>query len=356
MMIIRYKLIALLNWKTAAMLTLSKFYQHYQTGYWCCENPDPDYMIKRPLNEGSTGYGDLLNLSNGIVLGRNNVSYKAPIEEPDAPFACELGFHIVVDAHYILHASHLSTDPEIHSQQIWRRSGDFGQIYSSFTPKPSAKPLIKQSLDAGKMITSQVLTIDFNHQLLARWSESFDLPVWLQSPNSLDPQMVELSLPSQQRLLARAAYILSLPSQTLTDRLVLEGQTLALCQDLLCSEPLSRDSLDCSTAPLQWMGKPSQIDHAIDIIRHEYGHKLTISSLAQRVGMNECYLKQQFKQHTGKTIARFIRDLRMQEAMRLLLDEHKSVQETAWYVGYRDPSNFSKAFAKFYGITPTQLL
>lgn len=74
------------------------------------------------------------------------------------------------------------------------------------------------------------------------------------------------------------------------------------------------------------------------------------------MGINECYLKQKFKQQTGKTIGSFIRELRMQEAMRLLLDEYKSVQETAWYVGYRDPSNFSKAFAKFYGVTPTQLI
>ncbi|MGO1282245.1 MAG: helix-turn-helix domain-containing protein, partial [Psychrobacter sp.] len=91
-------------------------------------------------------------------------------------------------------------------------------------------------------------------------------------------------------------------------------------------------------------------------IRQEYQHKLTISLLSQRVGINECYLKQQFKQQTGKTIGQFIRELRMQEAMRLLLDEYKSVQETAWYVGYHDPSNFSKAFAKFYGVTPTQLI
>lgn len=343
------------------MSTLNKLYQHYQTGYWRCENPDSDYMIKRPMNVGSTGYGDLLSLSNGIVLGRNRVSHKAPVEEPDAPFSCELGFHIVVDAHYTLHASHLAADPSIYPQQIWRRSGDFGQINSSFQPNPnrksnrSAKSSIKQCLITDETITSQVITIDFTHQLLARWAEIFDLPKWLQVSKSLDPQMVKINLPSEQRLLARAAYILSLPSQTLTDRLELESQTLALCQELLCSESLGRDRLGGLTTPLPGIVKSSQIDYAIDIIRQEYGKKLTISALAQRVGMNECYLKQQFKQHTGKTVASFIRELRMQEAMRLLLDEHKSVQETAWYVGYRDPSNFSKAFAKFYGMTPSQL-
>lgn len=316
------------------MSNLNALYDHYKTGYWSCENPDPDYMIKRPIYEGGSGYGDLLSLHNGIVLGRNNITNQSPVVEPASPFSCDVGMHIIVDANYTLHASNLPADTIINSRQIWRREGDFGLINSTVDDKCLTAPTIN----------SQVVSIDFNHELLGRWSESFDLPAWLLPSKSQDPEMVQIEVPSQKRLLARAAYMLSLPNHTLSDRLVLEGQALLLCRDLLGIQ-------DSSTL----ISEKSRIDQAVDIIRQDYRQKLTISLLAQRVGMNECYLKQQFKQHTGKTIAGLIRDLRMQEAMRLLLDERKTVQETAWYVGYSDPSNFSKAFAKFYSVTPSQL-
>ena len=316
------------------MSNLNALYDHYKTGYWSCESSDSDYIIKRTIYEGGSGYGDLLSLHNGIVLGRNNITNQNPVVEPASPFSCDVGMHIIVDANYTLHASNLRADTIINSQQIWRRAGDFGLINSTVDDKYLTAPTIN----------SQVITIDFNQELLLRWSESFDLPAWLLPSKSQDPEMVQIEVPSQQRLLARAAYMLSLPNHTLSDRLVLESQALQLCQDLLGIQ-------DKPT----FISEKAQIDQAVDIIRKDFRHKLTISLLAQRVGINECYLKQQFKQHTGKTIAGFIRDLRMQEAMRLLLDERKTVQETAWYVGYRDPSNFSKAFAKFYGVTPSQL-
>ncbi|MCG3808091.1 MULTISPECIES: helix-turn-helix domain-containing protein [Psychrobacter] len=318
------------------MANLHAFYDHYQTEYWSFDHPDSDYLIKRPTYDGSSGYGDLLSLHNGIVLGRNSIASSQSLVEPAAPFSCDVGMHLIVDANYTLHASNLRTDTSIHSQQIWRRSGDFGDINS----------IVDTEYLQNSPINSHIVTIDFNQTLLSRWAESFAVPTWLLPSNNQDPEMVQVSLSNQPRLLARAAYILSLPCCTLSDRLALESQALLLCQDILGIQDISG----------RLANQKSQIDQAVDIIRQEYSNKLTISLLAQRVGINECYLKQQFKQQTGKTIGSFIRELRMQEAMRLLLDEYKSVQETAWYVGYRDPSNFSKAFAKFYGVTPTQLI
>ena len=318
------------------MANLNTFYDHYQTKYWAFERPDADYLIKRPIYDGSLGYGDLLSFHNGIVLGRNRITSNQPLVEPAAPFSCDVGMHLIVDANYTLHASNLLSDTSINSKQIWRRSGDFGDINSTADTEYLQK----------SFINNHVVSIDFNQTLLSRWAESFAVPPWLLHSNDQDPEMVQVSLSNQPRLLARAAYILSLPCDTLSDRLTLESQALLLCQDILGIQDTSG----------RLMNQKSQIDQAVDIIRQEYSSKLTISLLSQRVGINECYLKQQFKQRTGKTIGRFIRELRMQEAMRLLLDEYKSVQETAWYVGYRDPSNFSKAFAKFYGVTPTQLI
>ena len=126
-------------------------------------------------------------------------------------------------------------------------------------------------------INSHVVSIDFNQELLSRWAESFDLPAWL-LPADDQSEMVQVRLSNQPRLLARAVYILSLPCYTFSDRLTLESQALLLCQDMLGIQDKSG----------RLINQKSQIDHAVDIIRQEYKHKLTISLLSQRVDINEC--------------------------------------------------------------------
>ena len=73
----------------------------------------------------------------------------------------------------------------------------------------------------------------------------------------------------------------------------------------------------------QWLGLPPQplkrhqgqwrraVDDAIDIIQAEYGTELSISKLAWRVGTNECYLKQGFRERLGMGVATFVRLQRM---------------------------------------------
>ena len=60
------------------------------------------------------------------------------------------------------------------------------------------------------------------------------------------------------------------------------------------------------------------MDDAIDIIQAEYGTELSISKLAWRVGTNECYLKQGFRERLGMGVASFVRLQRMKAALALL--------------------------------------
>ncbi len=100
----------------------------------------------------------------------------------------------------------------------------------------------------------------------------------------------------------------------------------------------------------------SAIDTAADILRSEWISPPTISSLAKRVGTNECYLKKGFRHQVGMSIGQYIRELRMGKALELLETGGHSVMDIALAVGYTNPSHFSAAFKKFYGEVPSKYL
>ncbi len=94
------------------------------------------------------------------------------------------------------------------------------------------------------------------------------------------------------------------------------------------------------------------VEGAVDILRQESASAPTISRLAHRVGVNECYLKSGFRKYTGLTIGEFIRKERMGKAMELI-ESGCSIMETSLTVGYANPSHFSSVFKQFYGNLPS---
>ena len=95
------------------------------------------------------------------------------------------------------------------------------------------------------------------------------------------------------------------------------------------------------------------MDEAVDILRAEWSAPPTISALARRVGTNECYLKMEFRQYTGCSIGEFVRRLRMAKALELIESGTCNILQTAYSVGYSNPSHFSAAFKHHYGRSPS---
>lgn len=97
------------------------------------------------------------------------------------------------------------------------------------------------------------------------------------------------------------------------------------------------------------------VDDAIDIIHSEYQTELSISRLAWRVGTNECYLKQGFRERTGMGVAAYLRQQRMKVALALLEEGKWSIKDVAHYVGYRSLGHFSQAFRTVHGHLPSEV-
>lgn len=81
----------------------------------------------------------------------------------------------------------------------------------------------------------------------------------------------------------------------------------------------------------------------------------SLLDLAHQVGTNEYYLKKYFKHVFGKTVFEYMNEKRMLRARYLLQEEGMNVNEVAQYLGITDATNFSAAFKKYFGISPSKL-
>lgn len=90
------------------------------------------------------------------------------------------------------------------------------------------------------------------------------------------------------------------------------------------------------------------------IHRHYQQAELSLSDVAQSVNMSVGYLCTQFKQETGTTLRRYISDVRIDAAKRLLGKGNLKVNEVYKAVGYSSSQYFSQAFYKIAGVYPNE--
>lgn len=97
----------------------------------------------------------------------------------------------------------------------------------------------------------------------------------------------------------------------------------------------------------------NHVQKAIDYIELSYMNPLTISDIADFVGLNPFYLSKLFKEKTGHTLQYHILAIRLAEAKRYLILGY-AVKEVASLCGFKDVANFSKLFKREFGMNPTQ--
>lgn len=95
-----------------------------------------------------------------------------------------------------------------------------------------------------------------------------------------------------------------------------------------------------------------RVARVIAWMRDRYREPLRVADLAKAVHMSESSLHQNFKAVTALTPIQYQKQLRLQEARRLLLAECASAAVVARHVGYESPSQFSREYARMFGAPP----
>ena len=72
-------------------------------------------------------------------------------------------------------------------------------------------------------------------------------------------------------------------------------------------------------------------------------------------GFNATKLKRDFKKVYGTTVYKYITGLRMEEAKKRIVEDHISIAQAAYEVGYSNPQHFTAAFKRTMGYLPSLL-
>lgn len=98
----------------------------------------------------------------------------------------------------------------------------------------------------------------------------------------------------------------------------------------------------------------SQVSRAIATIRRGFHTRLRIDDVASAAGMSPSSLHAHFKAITHMTPLDYQKQLRLQEARRLMLVAGASAGSAGFAVGYDSPSQFSREYRRLFGAPPRQ--
>jgi len=95
-----------------------------------------------------------------------------------------------------------------------------------------------------------------------------------------------------------------------------------------------------------------KIAKAIAWLSANYAAPLSIEQLAARVQMSAPSFHQHFRALAAMSPLQYQKRLRLNEARRLMLNEHLDAATAAFQVGYESPSQFSREYARHFGAPP----
>lgn len=126
-----------------------------------------------------------------------------------------------------------------------------------------------------------------------------------------------------------------------------DSLTAAILSEISCQNRIYKN----------WLAsrRTSQVLHDImDYIQYHSSETIHVQDLASYFGYSEKYLSTFFKKQAGLSLKQFILQVKMEHAMAELTDTNHTVSQVAFNVGFRDAHNFSNAFKKITGLSPSK--
>jgi AraC family transcriptional regulator len=127
-----------------------------------------------------------------------------------------------------------------------------------------------------------------------------------------------------------------------TSALMIEGLTLEIIAEA------SRQFAASKNCTSRWL------EHARDILHEQFADNITITSLANLVGVHPVYLANSFRKQYHCTIGEYRQRLRIEFACRELSKDDSSLAQIALAAGFANQAHFSKTFKRIMGTTPAK--
>lgn len=92
------------------------------------------------------------------------------------------------------------------------------------------------------------------------------------------------------------------------------------------------------------------------INKHLSDNEFNVEMLTQEAGISRAQLHRKMKEMTGLPVSEFIRNIRLEQAIRLLKEQKINVTQVAYAVGFSNLAHFSTVFRKQFGVSPTEYI
>lgn len=96
------------------------------------------------------------------------------------------------------------------------------------------------------------------------------------------------------------------------------------------------------------------VDAAVEYIQENYVENLTLTMVAEKVGVTAAYLSTLFSQTLHCGFVDYLNKIRIERACSYLHDNQLKTYEIAYKVGFHDEKYFTKVFKKVIGVSPSQ--
>jgi AraC-like DNA-binding protein len=101
-------------------------------------------------------------------------------------------------------------------------------------------------------------------------------------------------------------------------------------------------------------GHGHRIVRALEQLRKDFDRPLRIKDIARELGMSVSSFHHHFKTVTAMSPLQFQKQLRLQEARRLMLGEDLDAASAGYRVGYGDASHFTREYKRLFGAPPAR--
>lgn len=104
-----------------------------------------------------------------------------------------------------------------------------------------------------------------------------------------------------------------------------------------------------------YLSAHTAVDLAKDYIEAHYDQPISLAELSRMVHISRFHLARLFKHHVGMPPHKYLENVRIRHAERLLLTE-MSIVEVAFATGFSSQSHLTRTFKRFLGTTPGEFL
>lgn len=100
----------------------------------------------------------------------------------------------------------------------------------------------------------------------------------------------------------------------------------------------------------------STVARVINLMEGRYSQKINVQQLAESAHMSVSAFHKAFKEITAESPLQYLKKIRLTRARDLIVQQNMKAYLAADAVGYESPSQFSREFKRYFGLSPTDVV